>query len=797
MNESASQIPDDSFQQPIDKRIKQAYQKVGRAVLSVEEEKKKSDAKTSIGLYLIKIKNYLVELANALRIIWPSVVFVSLGIVAFILVPQGRDLIIMTHEPGQHIYIYAIAVIFWSMLAWFSGRVIAHQHYPDKKLPPVLINLTRLFGAGPFAAICMAILSSDVYPATTFEWIMICVPSILVYVVLLIMVRGGMIRSKEADEAKKWQFTPLHYLGACVIFVGVAYLIEEQPLLFKMSYMLWGSFAFGILFMLLTSFKAELPASDQLGPSSRTLRWIKIHINKYDVALVKKLGAAFAIGFIIYTASILWLDFARLGGAIAIVMLSLAVLNGIFNFISSLSKKYQVSVLLIIFVWALIAGQIWDPYAVRTVDNADRTFGKRLELHQYFDVWWENHRENIRKTNGDYPVYLVMSNGGASRSGYWVVSVLGELMDHSGEDFSKHLLCISGASGGSVGNATFFAMLNERQKSGLSGFRDAGCQFLQNDFLSQTLGRMLGSDILNHVLPTPIDDRAASLEESMEYPEKDTLVCKWFRRHMTWLVTDTVGGQESWSSRYKLDKNKLPIFFINSTRSQDGRPAVISNIKIDPKTYNNRIDLLAELDRIKEKPPQDIRLSTAAVLSARFPYVSPAGEINGGQYVDGGYFDNSGAGVVHETLDAFEKYIANRIANDDIEEALVNKLDFHVIHITNSETGKKAVEPFHPVTNDLAAPIITILGSYGQQTITNDTRLKAYLAQKYGDTKHYHRINLFTEQNELLNNVEQSGEYIYSMNWVMSDTCRSAMNIRLDNCREFAYLRDSVIKRNR
>ena len=66
----------------------------------------------------------------------------------------------------------------------------------------------------------------------------------------------------------------------------------------------------------------------------------------------------------------------------------------------------------------------------------------------------------------------------------------------------------------------------------------------------------------------------------------------------------------------------------------------------NPPNWLGRIQRLAVWDYVRNKLPfltprnlDDIRLSTAAHNSARFPIVSPAGEIRN----DGGYFENYGA----------------------------------------------------------------------------------------------------------------------------------------------------------
>ena len=78
------------------------------------------------------------------------------------------------------------------------------------------------------------------------------------------------------------------------------------------------------------------------------------------------------------------------------------------------------------------------------------------------------------------------------------------------------------------------------------------------------------------------------------------------------------------------------------------------NLQYDP-AFSGRIDVLAGLP-----PGTTLNATGAAVLSARFPYVTPGGSLprvvndtspnEWDLFVDGGYFDNSGAGLVLEML---------------------------------------------------------------------------------------------------------------------------------------------------
>jgi hypothetical protein len=84
-------------------------------------------------------------------------------------------------------------------------------------------------------------------------------------------------------------------------------------------------------------------------------------------------------------------------------------------------------------------------------------------------------------------------------------------------------------------------------------------------------------------------------------------------------------------------------------------------------------DLEDFLCRVGDERRVDVRLSTAVMMSARFPFVSPSGRI---QYcgaprqatfvVDGGYLDNSGASSILELWRSIQPYVARYNAGQSI-----------------------------------------------------------------------------------------------------------------------------------
>jgi predicted acylesterase/phospholipase RssA len=475
------------------------------------------------------------------------------------------------------------------------------------------------------------------------------------------------------------------------------------------------------------------------------------------------------LSLILYLFTIGNLSFSLMMGSFATVLLAVGILIGFFSLVSFISVSLRVNFHVIGFLAVIIFGKTMEPHFVNLItlpENTVNKFSQRPGLHDYFSQWVQQRASAIKQ--GPYPVYFVLADGGASRSGYWTAATLSKIEDTTKGKFSQHLFCLSGASGGSVGNGTFFSLLMHKNelKAKRQTFSENADAFLKTDFLTFTLARMLGPDFMRPLIGNklPMGDRAAALEKAIEEGAGDAVFLNnVFKTPMSELLPIDSGAH-------------LPILCINVTRMQDGRPSVITNIRADEQIFSRRVDVLRRLPN-----DNDMRLSTAVVMGARFPYISPAGRIDSSYYVDGGYFDNSGAGFVHEMIIELQ-----RIINDSLRANPAHyyrNLRFYVLHSQNGGNGDKLLQKIHPVWNDLGSPILTMMGAYGTQTSVNDLRLKNYMQDLYRGTNEtgYFSINLYSNKK-----MEEE----YPMNWAISNYYINKMNEKLqlpDNDFAFFY----------
>ena len=245
--------------------------------------------------------------------------------------------------------------------------------------------------------------------------------------------------------------------------------------------------------------------------------------------------------------------------------------------------------------------------------------------------------------NGDVPVpmLIVATAGGGIRAAYWTAAVLNKLKTQSGDKVRPYLFAVSGVSGGSVGAAAFEAALakdDECQRENRNCPATWATSFLTEDFLAPVLASGIFIDTVASFLPEfPHTDRGVALEKSFEQASGG-----WLAR--SFLSFSPYGEDGAIHDPWR------PILLLNATHEETGRRIIAGPVLIERNVFLDSFDELNELG-------SDVRASTAAHNSARFAYVSPAGDIGDhkGSMIDGGYFENYGALTALELARAAEK----------------------------------------------------------------------------------------------------------------------------------------------
>jgi len=366
-------------------------------------------------------------------------------------------------------------------------------------------------------------------------------------------------------------------------------------------------------------------------------------------------------------------------GSAAIVILAFALLVPTGSVIVWLGIRGGVPILTLLLAWAVVISPFNDNHVLRTIPaNVERP-----SVSNAFDSWFERLQAQYPPgPDGKYPVFLVATEGGGIRAGYWTAAVLTSLTD-TVPTFSDHLFAISAVSGGALGASVYDALLVRRGDSKVqleeieytrqpgepSSLRLAAKAMLSQDALAPLLAAMTQPDFAQRFIPFAfLPDRARALQGGWDRAWRTTI-------SRNGVPDDTFAG--GFLAMLRGRERTIPSLFLNGTIVETGQRIITSNLQIFGTNQHHElaksVDLLAALGA-------DVSVSTAVNNSARFSYVAPAGTLlraetgNGGSplscdpgqpcehVVDGGYFENSGSATASDLLStlAASKY-ASRI----------------------------------------------------------------------------------------------------------------------------------------
>jgi hypothetical protein len=389
-----------------------------------------------------------------------------------------------------------------------------------------------------------------------------------------------------------------------------------------------------------------------------------------------------------------------------------------------------------------VAGNTAEQLSVAEV-KAQR---KIPDLATAFHQWLEHRRpaiEAYKKKGSAYPVFFVSAQGGGVYAAYHPALSLARLTDHCPE-FAHHLFGISSVSGGGLGAAVFAELLRTlpAMAPNDSASPSASCtstdlavdnvlqtkvqEFFTTDFLSPVIASAIIFDIPSLFIPQLRfgQDRARALEFGFE-----TAWRKLGRsdRNANGLASDFL---ERWEPT-----GLAPALFMSTTGVNFGIPILISQVDwsynpvrtVPAKVADKALRKMAPaapspgllqsiLDRLSRpedplqqvgvanildfRPDLQLATSTAVVLSARFPFVTPPGAIEWNEKIlrkdlyektkvleltDGGFYDNSGGIVARAII-----LDLSRILDQDVRfKEFKDSVSFQLIRFTDTPAKRQ------------------------------------------------------------------------------------------------------------
>jgi hypothetical protein len=389
-------------------------------------------------------------------------------------------------------------------------------------------------------------------------------------------------------------------------------------------------------------------------------------------------------------------------------------------------------------VFALIAARLaTGAFGNTKVDALPVADAGQAPLAAYLDSWLKERKP--KPAAPPYPVFIVTAEGGGIRAAYWTANVLAALHD-ANPKFADHVLALSGVSGGSMGTSVYAALAaggDTAPACKKDGRVQACAQAIGGaDLLSAPLAAMLLSEPFNRITARiPGADRAAALDHALEH---------------AWLATM---GDDRFTASFDGFAARRMLVLPNATSADTAQRVVITPLAAK-KEFADALTL----------DGRAFSFSTATLLSARFPGLSPAGVYTPRdgeplRIVDGGFADNSGTATGADVLGALNAAIDRIKARGRFTPV--------VIAISNgSEVIEKSlIDALRPMTLGMALDPVATLESVRVSTSKRyEAALKARVEAQKGQ---YLTIRLLHRKDE------------FPLGWMLAPTTTDAMNKRL------------------
>lgn len=404
----------------------------------------------------------------------------------------------------------------------------------------------------------------------------------------------------------------------------------------------------------------------------------------------------------------------------------------------------HVPIVAIIVVWALTvsafdAGGFHDVRVI-PADDADDP----VEVADAWAEWLADQQPAARddERRPALPVVFVSASGGGIRAAYWTALVMDclfamepvgdtDVCPQGEQDNGRSVFVASGVSGSALGLAAYAAHVSTGQPK-----NDWVDTTLGGDFLSATMARMLYYEVPRTLLGyatgpgATTSDRGDVMEQSWEraWPPTDARSCTGalpvggpLAQGMQQLLTHDecadlpmllLSGATVDGCRFHVTPLRTAVGHSVTDDCDDLDDLVTAAPGVLPVVSTGAQDLSAYLC-----PDTDVRLSTAALLSARFPFVSPSArveECDGSSHryvIDGGYIDASGGAAIDDIHDAVAGRIAefNRTNGDACLAPILVQIDNGYADVAAAPTGRRP--------NELRVPLIGGQTAYGARSI--------------------------------------------------------------------------------
>ncbi len=329
------------------------------------------------------------------------------------------------------------------------------------------------------------------------------------------------------------------------------------------------------------------------------------------------------------------------------------------------------------------------------------------------------------------PMLLVGAEGGGVRAAWWTVGALSHLTSSPCAEHS--VFAASGASGGSIGMAVMLTDPNPAKAIGLMA--DAAP-------LAEAADGLVVRDVITGFTGIALDTYGSTAGD--QFPDRARLLEQAWERTVPGLAK-SFPLPPAGAAAPTADQAQVPwISVFNSTSARTGCRVLVSSVNLRPEGTGDAVESAdcdyrdaqssgpASYSLLAAQPClQGLRTSTAALLSSRFPYVTPSGVVPGNcdstkpvdQLIDGGYSDNSGIASLDDMTGQLMPLIRQHNA-DSVDGTMPNAPSITlvvpvILSLENTPRSAAASSSAAPPINEVLVPLFGLLRASSK---TTDTR---------------------------------------------------------------------------
>jgi hypothetical protein len=637
-------------------------------------------------------RSFLVSVAA----MWLPILVIIVAVAILFMNDQGQELGVGLMDPDDYhkALLLAAALVYWALNNWLSARIgLAKCFRKPRKDQGYLFWGPRLLGVCAHLIAALS-LSFAIYfqpdPKMGIDWLLVLSAPLTIVLATIFAWSfdwAWLSHRFERNSKVAWGITVVTgllvtglwcWLGWRSFHTDAASGTSESPS--PEAGLRWTALCISISALTFLIFISKLRQNPPLEQPEGSPEWIADqHLERsLTVFCALVLGAVMICG----TAAI-WISPMTIGqyfGSLTVVCFSfgsfLALTNMVDLFAAGLSsyarrKSFRVrpraifgTLLALAILPAVVASLTQAFHKVRICDGKCVTESElkdapvkspdmRPDVAQAALAWYGQAApayHALHAAEEPVPLFIVATAGGGIRAAYWTATILQTLdrdlnvppavssQEKRPKNLMRNLLfAISGVSGGSVGAAAYAAAVRNHE---LNQAEVEPTKYLKEDFLAPGIAAMVFIDGLATFLPDMGEiDRGGALELGFEAAsqttsDKDGLLSHKFLNFSPPCDIAAKKTCDSWR----------PLLLLNATHQETGRRIITSHVKVERNVFYDSYDALQVLN-------SDVRLSTAAHNSARFFYVSPAGNLisattplhNRGYILDGGYYEAYGA----------------------------------------------------------------------------------------------------------------------------------------------------------